>query len=106
MATNSRQNNPVSAIFLFSITLRYSKSGASAWAFLWGNGKSQSTVSVLWLLILVGKLMSACWESEGVCSGVWSVRAVWAPGCPEVVREAGDGSRLSGTSRAARRPIQ
>lgn len=46
-----------------------------------------------------GKLKAGPQESR-------SDRAVWAPGCPEVVREAGDGSRLSGTSRAARRPIQ
>ena len=83
-----------------------SRSGASAQACLWGNGQSQSTVSVLWLLIQVGKNMSECWEAEGVRSGVCTVHAALAPGCPEVVREAGDGSRLGGTSRAAGRPIR
>lgn len=37
LATNSEQNS-LSAIFLFSITRTYSKSGASAKACLWGNG--------------------------------------------------------------------
>ncbi len=90
----------------YSISHTYSKSGADAQACLWGNGYSHSTVSVLWLLIQVGKIVSECWEAEGVCLGVWPVRAVWAPECPEVVTEAGGSSRLSGTSRAARRPIQ
>lgn len=67
---NNWQNNFLSAIVLFSITRMYSKSGASAWACLWANGQSQSTASILWLLIPVGKIMSECWEAEGVRSGV------------------------------------
>lgn len=96
LAAKSSQNYFLSAVSSLSI----SEPGARAQACLWGNGQSQSTVSVPRLLIQVGKIMSECWEAEGVCSGVW------APACPEVVREAGGGSRLSGTSRAARRPIQ
>lgn len=105
-AENNWQNNFSSAIVLFSITRMYSKSGASARACLWANGQSQSLVSILWLLIQVCKIMSECWEAEGVRSGVWCVHAVWAPGCPEVVREAGESSRQSGTSHAARRLIE